>query len=94
MGFKFPAAVLVTSVFLVLSACSGSGSTNTEDDRYSEIDDEGGSEGSENNKGSSGTENNNSSSSYSSSDRYEYSSSIASADEVLNPDISYGELLD
>ena len=97
MGFKFPAAVLAASAFLVLSACGGNGSTNTEDDRYSEIDDEGGSEGSENNKGSSGTEKNNSSSSYSSSsDRYvtEYSSSIASADEVLNPDISYGELID
>ena len=97
MGFKFPAAVLAASAFLVLSACGGNGSTNTEDDRYSEIDDEGGSEGSENNKGSSGTEKNNSSSSYSSSsDRYvtEYSSSIASADEVLNPEISYGELID
>ena len=97
MGFKFPAAVLAASAFLVLSACGGNGSTNTEDDRYSEIDDEGGSEGSENNKGSSGTEKNNSSSSYSSSsDRYvtEYSSSIASADEVLNSEISYGELID
>ena len=97
MGFKFPAAVLAASAFLVLSACGGNGSTNTDDDRYSEIDDESGSEGSENNKGSSGTEKNNSSSSYSSSsDRYvtEYSSSIASADEVLNPDISYGELID
>ena len=97
MGFKLPAAVLAASAFLVLSACGGNGSTNTEDDRYSEIDDEGGSEGSENNKGSSGTEKNNSSSSYSSSsDRYvtEYSSSIASADEVLNSEISYGELID
>lgn len=96
MEFKFPAAVLVTFFFLVLSACGGNGSTNIDDERYSEIGDEGGSEGSENNKGSSDAENNKSSSSSSSSSWYvtEYSSSIASADEVLNPDISYGELID